>query len=219
MGKKWLAAAFLAMLFGSGCVLHAQDSQQQVQSAFPTKKVKATGTPQQAIPTQVASDAIPEEDQATAEQIDELMDVMRVEDQLEDMISLVPMVLEQQQKNLMQSYEPQMARLNSAQKEQVEKLKKKYMDKADEIYPAEDMAKDVAKLYQKHLNNDDVEALINFYNTDAGQHLLDAQPEVMKVFLPAMTAELEKRLEAQKAAEKKDLDALLASFHSGAGRK
>ena len=115
----------------SVCLLQAQDSQQQngqqqVQSAFPRKMVKATGTPQQAIPTQVMSDSIPDDDQASPEQIDELMDVMRVDDQMENMMVLLPLVLQQQQKTLMLPYEPQLAKLTAAQKAQVEKLNKKF---------------------------------------------------------------------------------------------
>lgn len=219
MAKRWMAAVVVALLVSSACILHAQDSQQQVQSAFPTKKIKATGTPQQAIPTQVMSDSIPDDDQASPEQIDELMDVMRVDDQMENMLSLLPMVLAQQQKSLMQSYDPQIAKLNAAQRAQVDKLNKKYLDKADDLYPVDEMVKDLGKLYQKRLNNGDVESLINFYTSEAGQHLLDVQPQIMSVFVPAMTAQLGKRLETFKDSEKKELDALLASFKNGAGKK
>lgn len=223
MGKRWMSALVVALLMGSVCLLSAQDQQQpsgqQVQSAFPKKMVKATGTPQQAIPTQVMSDSIPEDDQASPEQIDELMDVMRVDDQLENMMGLLPLVLQQQQKNLMIPYEPMIAKLNATQKAQVEKLNKKYLDKADDIYPVDEMIKDLAKLYRKRLNNGDVESLINFYTSEAGQHLMDVQPQIMSVFLPAMSAQLEKRVEALKDAQKKELDALMASFKSGTGRK
>jgi hypothetical protein len=223
MAKRWMAAAVAALLMSSVCLLHAQDSQQpsgqQVQSAFPTKKIKATGTPQQAIPTQVMSDSIPDDDQASPEQIDEMMDVMRVDDQLENMMALLPLILQQQQKNLMQPYEPQMVKLSAAQKLQIEKLNKKYMDKADDVYPVADMVKDLAKLYRKRLNNGDVESLINFYTSEAGQHLMDVQPQIMSVFLPAMTVQLQKRVEALKDSEKKELDALMASFKSGSGKK
>ncbi len=209
---KKLVVMALAVGFVSCCIgLRAQE-QQQVQEAFPKPKVKATGTPKQAIATQQTGDSIAEDDQATPEQINELMDVMRVEDQLDDLLNLVPMLFEAQQKNLMQSYEPQMARLSTAQKEQVNRLNKKFMDKAVEAYPTEEMMKQVTALYQKRLNNGDVESMINFYDSEAGQHLLDAQPEIMKVFLPAMTAELGKRLGALKADEKKEMDALLAGF-------
>lgn len=209
--KKLAVVAFAVLLVSCGWTLRAQE-QQQVQEAFPKPKLKATGTPKQALPTQVAGDAIPEDDQATPEQIDELMDVMRVEDQLDDLLNLLPMLFEAQQKTLMQGYEPQMTRLTAAQKVQVSRLNKKYMDKAVEVYPTEEMMKQLATHYQKRLNNGDVESMINFYDSEAGQHLLDAQPEIMKVFLPAMTAELGKRLDALKAEEKKEMDALLSGF-------
>ena len=223
MANRWMAAAVAALLMSSVCLLHAQDAQQpsgqQVQSAFPKKMVKATGTPQQAIPTQVMSDSIPDDDQASPEQIDELMDVMRVDDQMENILGLLPMVLQLQQKNLMQPYEPQLAKLSAAQKAQVDKLNKKYMDKADDVYPVEEMVKDLGKLYRKRLNNGDVESLINFYTSEAGQHLMDVQPQIMSAFMPAMTAQLQKRVEALRDSQKKELDTLMASFKSGAAKK
>jgi hypothetical protein len=190
----------------------ASPDQQQVQSAFPQKKIKAAGTPKQALPAQEPGDAITDEDQATPEQRDELMDVMHVDDAMDNLLALLPVVIEQQQKNLIQSYEPQLARLTAAQKEQVAKLNKKYLEKADDLYPSDEMVKQISKLYQNRLNNGDVESAINFFSSDAGQHLLGAQPEIMKVFLPAVLAEVKKRTEALREAEKKELEALLASF-------
>jgi hypothetical protein len=192
---------------------------QQVQDPGQPKRpmIKATGTPQQAIPTQTSSNELPDEQQATKEQIEELLDVMRVEDQMNDMLGMLPAILEQQH-TMNKSYEAQLATLSAGQRAQVDALNKKYQEKAQSLFSVSEMMDDLSKLYQNHLNSNDVESLITFYSSDAAQHLLDAQPEIMKEYIPLMTARITKKSEELHAEHKKDLDALMASFKAGAGK-
>ncbi len=60
----------------------------------------------------------------------------------------------------------------------------KYIQKAMTIYSAEDMIEDMTAVYQRHLTGADVDAMIAFYSSPAGQHLLDAQPSIMKEYMP-----------------------------------
>ncbi len=193
---------------------------QQVQDPGQSKRpmIKATGTPQQAIPTQTSSNVLPDEQQATKEQIEELLDVMRVEDQMNDMLGMLPVILEQQHA-MSKSYEAQMATLTAAQKAQVEALNKKYQEKAEDIFSVSEMMEDLTKIYMNHLNSVDVESLITFYSSDAAQHLLDAQPLILKEYMPLMTARIAQKSEALHAEHKKELDALMTSFKGGAGNK
>jgi hypothetical protein len=220
-GMKMMVVVAMMLVIGAAVRVQAQDtSNQQVQDPSQPKRptIKATGTPQQAIPTQTSSHALPDDSQATKEQIEELIDVMRVEDQMDDMLGMLPAILEQEQHSMSKEHEAQLARLTAAQRAQVDQLNKKYTEKALTIYTVSEMLADLTKLYQNHLNSDDVESLITFYNSDAGQHLLDAQPEILKEYLPLMTARITKKSEELRLEEKKEMDALLASFKSGAGK-
>jgi hypothetical protein len=215
----------LAGLLVAGACMKAQEQtqalpNQQVQDPGQPKRrmIKATGTPQQAIPTQTSSNALPDEQQATKEQIEELLDVMRVEDQMNDMLGMLPAILEQQHA-MSKSYEAQMATLTAAQKAQVDALNKKYQDKAEDIFSVSEMMEDLTKIYMKHLNSVDAESLITFYSSESAQHLLDAQPEILKEYIPLMTARIAQKSETLHAEHKKELDALLASFKGGAGKK
>ena len=78
---------------------------------------------------------------------------------------------------------------------------------------------DLTRIYMKHLNSIDVESLITFYSSEAAQHLLDAQPEILKEYIPLMTARITQKSEAMHDEYKKDLDALMASFKGAAGKK
>ena len=62
------------------------------------------------------------------------------------------------------------------QREGIENLMRKYVEKAMDLYPVDEMLTDMTGIYQRHLSRDDVDAMIAFYSSPAGQHLLDAQP-------------------------------------------
>lgn len=56
------------------------------------------------------------------------------------------------------------------------------MQKGSDVYPIDEMIADVIPLYQRHLTRSDVDALITFYSSPPGQHLLNAEPEIMSEF-------------------------------------
>ena len=190
----------VVMLVTGVCVKAQNQTQtlpnQQVQDPGQPKRpmIKATGKPQQAIPTQTSSNALPDEQQATKEQIEELLDVMRVEDQMDDMLGILPAILEQQQA-MNKNYEAQIATLTAAQKAQVDALNKKYQEKAEDVYSVSEMMDDLTRIYMNHLNSVDAESLITFYSSEAAQHLLDAQPEILKEYIPLITARIAKKSE------------------------
>ena len=45
----------------------------------------------------------------------------------------------------------------------------KYVGKAMDLYPASEMLTDMGAIYQRHLSKDDVEGMIVFYSSPAGQ--------------------------------------------------
>jgi hypothetical protein len=78
----------------------------------------------------------------------------------------------------------------------MEKVMSKYVGKAMDLYPADEMVTDMTAIYQRHLSKDDVDGLIAFYSSPAGQHLLDAQPLVAQEFMPIVMGKVSERSQA-----------------------
>ena len=71
----------------------------------------------------------------------------------------------------------------------MQKVMSKYVGKAMDLYPADEMLADMTAIYQRHLSKDDVDGLIAFYSSPAGQHLLDAQPVIAKEYMPMVMSQ------------------------------
>jgi len=63
-------------------------------------------------------------------------------------------------------------------------------------------------IYQKHMSKEDVDAYITFYNSPAGQHLLDEQPVIMKEYLPIVSQRMQERSKTLNEDMMKDLEQL-----------
>ena len=91
----------------------------------------------------------------------------------------------------------------------MEKVTAKYMDAAFKLYPVDEMLDDLVAVYQRHLTREDVEAITTFYQTPAGQHLLENQPAMMKEMMPETTKKMQDRARTLVASYSKELkDAL-----------
>jgi uncharacterized protein len=161
---------------------------------------------------------IPAEDQPTKEQLDQLFDEMRLKAQMESAMKAVQGMMQQQvsqQIRTAASSGPNGKALTPEEQEAVQKVTQKYMNRALTLYPVNEMIDDMATLYQHHLNRADVDAMIAFYGSPAGQHLLDAQPEIMKEYMPLVQKRMEERTKILMAEMKKDMDQLTQSNGSG----
>ena len=58
------------------------------------------------------------------------------------------------------------------------------MERASDLYKSDEMIADMTALYQKYLTRSDVDGIIAFYSSSAGQRLLDIQPVIMQEYLP-----------------------------------
>jgi hypothetical protein len=140
--------------------------------------------------------AIAPENQATAEQLSKLFELMRLSDQMKAMQRMVPsMVTQQIQASMKQSMEglPTESKPTAAQREQMEKVMTKYVGKAMDLYPTDEMQRDMSSIYQRHLSKDDVDGLIAFYSSAPGQHLLDAQPVIAQEYMPLVMGKVTER--------------------------
>jgi hypothetical protein len=158
----------------------------------------------------VSVPVISPDQQPTKEQLAKLFEVMRIRQQMESIMKMMPAMIQQQ----VQDQTKEMAakqyggNLTPEQQEALGKVMDRYMEKARDIYTADELIDDISSIYQRHLSSTDVDAFIAFYGSPAGQHLLDAQPAIMKEYMPLVmkrTEERTKELTDQLAADIKNL--------------
>ena len=135
-------------------------------------------------------------DQATPEQLAKLFEVMRVKEQMQSMRQIVPQMVQQQIQTTMKQTEanlPSGTKLTDEQRERMQQVMTKFVGKAMDLYPSDEMLTDMTGIYQKHLSKDDVDGLIAFYSSPAGEHLLDAQPLIAREFMPIVMNKVAER--------------------------
>ena len=109
--------------------------------------------------------------QPTKEQLAKLFDVMRIREQMQSMRQIVPGMVAQQIQAAMKQTEaslPAGTKLTQEQREGMQKVMSKYVGKAMDLYPTDEMLADMTTIYQQHLSKDDVDGLITFYSSSAG---------------------------------------------------
>jgi len=136
------------------------------------------------------------ENRPTAEQLTKLFEVMRIRQQMATMRTMVPSMVKQQIQSAVKQTEqslPAGTKLTPEQSQRMQDVMNKYVGKAMDLYPADEMLNDMTAIYQAHLSKDDVDALIAFYGSPAGQHLLDAQPVIAQEFMPIVMGKVAQR--------------------------
>ena len=128
-----------------------------------------------------ASAPIPPQQQATKEQIEKLFAAMRLRDQMESIIKMMPGMIQQQLASEPLPSPPSGADLTPEQEKEVRALLSKYVQKSMNLYTADEMMADMASIYRRHFTRANVDAYIAFYNSAPGQHLLAAQPAIERI--------------------------------------
>lgn len=152
----------------------------------------------QAEPGQTASVApvIPADQQATKEQIEKFFEVARMHKQMDQLMNMLPEIISQSFQEQMKSVNAQLPpgkRLMPQDQAALQKVMNKYMQKALAIYPVDEMLADAVPVYQRHFTKSDIDAVIAFYNSPAGQRMLDEQPAVMQEYMPIVTSHMQER--------------------------
>ena len=106
---------------------------------------------------------------------------------------------------------PAGSRLTQEQREKMQAVMNKYVGKAMDLYPTDEMLTDMTAIYQKHLSKDDVEGLIAFYSSPAGQHLLDAQPVIAQEYMPMVMGKVAQRSQAMTKEMMKEMAEVVPS--------
>jgi hypothetical protein len=139
---------------------------------------------------------VPADRQPSPEQLGKLFEVMRIKQQMQSMRTMVPGMVQQQIQSAMRQTEeglPSGSKLTPELREKMQAIMNKYVARAMDLYPANEMLTDMTSIYQKHLSSDDVEGLIAFYGSPAGQHLLDAQPVIAQEYMPLVMGKVGQR--------------------------
>jgi hypothetical protein len=202
MKKAVCITALLGSLLLS-CTAFAQS--QSAQPAVAPEPFRAVGV--------VAADQQP-----TKEQLAKLFEVMRLREQMQNMMKAVPSMVQQQ----IQAQAKEMAAKNpggaptAEQQAAIEKVLNKYMEKAFSIYTADEMIADMGTIYQRHLSRADIDAFIAFYASPAGQHLLDITPVIMQEYMPMVMNRVQERGKALNDGLAKDMAEIIKSQSSSA---
>jgi len=135
---------------------------------------------------------LPEDQRATSAQITTLLDTMRVKDQMNAVMDLMPVLVQQLMQKQRESFNGR--QFTPEQEAQIDKFLQQRIEKAMDIYPFEEMIADAGTVYQKYISREDADVLIEFYRTPAAQRLIDVQPAMTQEYLPLVLSRMETRV-------------------------
>ncbi len=162
-----------------------------------------------------AASVIPIDQQPSKEQLAKLFDAMRVRDQMKAMRTMVPSMVQQQIKEQSRQMSAG-TKLSPDQQVRAEKIIARYTERAMDVYPPEEMIDDMTGIYQRHLSREDVEGMIAFFTSPAGQHLLDQQPVIMQEYMPVVMKRVTERSKTLTAEMMKEMAAATQSVKPAA---
>jgi hypothetical protein len=137
---------------------------------------------------------IPEDQQPSKGQLMKLFEVMRIREQMQDVLKMMPQMVQQQLAEQSKQMQEKFGQnITPEQQAEMQKLIDKYMNEALNIYPVDDMIADMVPVYQRHFTKDDVDSLVGFYSTPAGQHMLALTPVIMKEYMPIVMQRMQGR--------------------------
>jgi hypothetical protein len=155
--------------------------------------------------------AIPPDQQPTTEQLAKLFELMRFKQQMATMTKMMPTLMQQQfsaQIKQMQKDHPEKAPMTEEQQQASAKVMGKFMERAMSINTSDELIADMSALYQKHLSRSDVDGIIAFYSSPAGQHMLDRTPVIMSEFMPTVMKRVQERMKPIVEEMTKEMEAI-----------
>jgi len=160
-----------------------------------------------------AAPVIPADQQPTKEQLAKLFDLMRVHQQVQSMLTAMQSMMQQQLSAQTKERAGKLGgdSLTPDQQAAIAKISDKYMQKAFNLFTIDELLDDMAGIYQRHVSRSDVDAMITFYSSPAGQHLLDAQPLILKEYMPVIMQRVQERSKALGEEEAKEMEEVTGS--------
>ena len=143
----------------------------------------------------------PASDQPSREELLKMFEVLRVRQQTQTTMQTVVAQMKQQLESDIQKRYPNLS------PEALQKLESSIND-AIGLYPVDEMLSDLMPVYQKYLTRADVDAIIGFYSSPAGQHFLDKMPSMTQEAMRTMMTKLQVRSAAYADKVQKQADEL-----------
>jgi len=166
-----------AIVIGAGLALAPWVAFAQTQANQPsTASVSAPAT----------SAVIPLDQQPTKEQLAKLFEVMRLRQQLQDYFTQGDVMAKGQAMAQFHEVFTRMCNgcsLTPGQSKTIDNMMSRYVAKLVSVYPVSERIDDIFSIYQRHLSRTDVDALVGFYSSPAGQHMLNEKPAILQEYL------------------------------------
>jgi hypothetical protein len=165
---------------------------------------------------------IPEGQRASREQIDKLFEALRLRDQLNKTMEMTSVAVKA---GIQQAMEEQKQKSGSGkeltpeQQKLFENVLSEYTKKLAAIIYSDDVINPIKSAYQRYLTASDVEGIIAFYQTSAGEHLLERQTKIGLEAAPQMLAALQGKLQPLMEEMQKNIAALDANSKKSATTK
>jgi len=166
--------------------------------------------------TATSAAVIPPDQQPTKEQLTKLFELMRVHQQVQSVLTMMQSMMQQQIRAKIKEKADKVpsGSLTADQQAAIAKISDKYLQKAFNLFTIDELLDDMAGIYQRHVSRSDVDAMIAFYSSPAGQHLLDAQPVILKEYMPVIMQHVQERSKALGEDEAKEMEEITGS-HMG----
>jgi hypothetical protein len=138
-------------------------------------------------------------DAASKEDVKKLFDVMASRDQMRQMMKQIFAQMRTMNREEIKKRQPGVSQedLTRADQQSEEFIKD---------FPIDEMLDDMIPVYQRHFTKSEIEALINFYSSPAGQKFLHEMPavtaETMRTVYPRLQAQMDAAM--KRAEEKRD---------------
>ena len=113
---------------------------------------------------QASAAAIPANQQATKEQLAKLFEAMRLRQQLQSYLKMMPAMIQQQIQMQFKEATSSLGGepLTPDQQAQLDSLMHKYLEKAVNVVSIDEMLADMTTVYERHVSRSDVDAYIAF---------------------------------------------------------
>jgi len=184
---------------------------QQTKKNSDAQDLSAVKTALQQMSGQMDVPEVPEGQRATRAQIDRLFEVMRLREQAAKVVDMASTALRagiQQGIEQKKREHPNATQMTPAQEQQLNAVFSGYMKKMIDVVYSDDVMGPLKASYQRYLSSEDVEGIIAFYQSPAGQHLLDKQVKIQLEGAPAMMEALQTRLKGLIEEMQKQIAAL-----------
>lgn len=99
----------------------------------------------------------------------------------------------------------------------VQQVVEKSFQNSVAVLSPDELINAVVPIYQKHLSHSDIQAIIAFYNTDAGKRFLKEQPAMQTESMQAVQPIIQKHLPEMQAAAEKAVQQTLHPYTKSSG--